>query len=72
MQTYESNVALIDKMIGNAFPTVQNVSKNIEYIKHVSHHLPELYIIYEQFSTITALTQKINELEARITALEVI
>lgn len=42
-----SYTGLVDKMIGDAFPIVRHVSTNMEYVKHVSAQLPEIYALWE-------------------------
>lgn len=47
--------SLVDGMIGTAFPIVREVAENLEYIKHTSIHLPEIYALWEVRATLASL-----------------
>lgn len=46
---------LNDKLIGDAYPTVKEVSQNIEYIKHLSANLESVFNVNEKMGYITDL-----------------
>ena len=46
---------LVDAMTGTAFPTIRLIAENIEYVKHTSHHLPEIYALWEVRDHIVSL-----------------
>lgn len=46
---------LVDQMIGQAYPTVRFVAENMEYIKHVSYYLPQIYEVNNVLSNISAV-----------------
>lgn len=56
--------ALIDQMVGDQFPIIENLVRNIEYIKHVSHHLAEIYRVYESVSGIDTLFNNITKIDS--------
>lgn len=53
LDAYGGNSAvLVDEMIGNAYYTVKLVAVNIEYVKHLSAHMPELYRVAQSVTEI--------------------
>lgn len=45
----------VDKLIGDAYEAVKRVATDIAYIKHVSHHLKNVYEVSESLEAIIGL-----------------
>ena len=53
---------LVDKMIGTAYPTVRLVAENIEYVKHVSYHLEEIFNVAANMGHIKNVESHLTEI----------
>ncbi len=61
---YNNNAVLVDSVIGDsAYGTVRFVAKNIEYIKHVSAFLAQIYRVNNTLDAIEAVNLKLQLLE---------
>jgi hypothetical protein len=41
---------LVDKMVGSSYDVVRECVQNLEYIKHVSAHLEQVYLVAKQIT----------------------
>lgn len=64
---YGSLTPEVDKLIGNAFPTVKLVADNMDAITYVVANMQAIITLAQQLTT---LTNRVTALEARVTALE--
>ena len=40
-----NTAGVVDHLISNAYTTVRLIAENLEYIKHVSHHMPQVFMV---------------------------
>lgn len=55
---------LVDKAIGDAYPNVRHVAENMEFVKHVSHHMANIYRVGASATEIDHLADKILMMES--------
>lgn len=58
-----SDAVLTDKMLGNAYQVVRYVATQIEYIKHVSAHMAEVYRVAQSAPAIDSVITNIAVIE---------
>ena len=52
----------VDHMIGSAYTTVRSVAENIEYIKHVSYHMPQVFMVEGELENIAAVSTVVDDI----------
>ena len=62
--TCDSGAVTVDQMIGSAYATVRFVAQNIEYIKHVSYHMPQVFMVAGDLENIDAVSAVLDEIVA--------
>jgi hypothetical protein len=65
-----SHTVIVDRMIGQAYPTVRLVAENMEYVKHLSHYMEQLYDIHGKLGDLQNFTtnyQVVQDLLADMT-----
>ena len=60
----------IDRLIGTAYDVVRDVAENLEYVKHVSAHLVQIYRVYQSVDGIDVLHENIEGLEELLAHLD--
>ena len=57
-----NTAGVVDHMIGNAYTTVRSVAQNIEYIKHISHHMPQVFMVAGGLDNIDAVSAVLDDI----------
>jgi hypothetical protein len=60
----------VDELIGSAYDVVRYVAENLEYIKHVSYHLKEIYRVFQSIEGIDAIYARIGDFDQLILYLD--
>lgn len=53
---------LTDQMIGSAYKTVRYVAENMEFVKHVSYYMPQLFIISGAIDNINSVVTNLDQI----------
>lgn len=72
LDPFGSEAVLVDKLIGNSYKVVRYVAYNIEFVKHVSANMAEIFRVAQSTTEIDLLVEKIAELETLHTNLTTI